>query len=219
MQPNSNAEIAGVMNQFRRRKILTLNETARLIGRTVHTARRRLKVWKTYHSYNQNGRYYTLPAVPEFDANGLWRWRGVFFSRYGTLRQTLLELVRRSEAGLKATEIGALLGLDPRSFLSAYAADPQLRRVKTEGGFVYYAANPEVGAVQRQRRSALSTTVRRITDAEAIAILVEKIKHPALSDKALSRRLSAQKLRVDSELIGNLFADHGLAVKKTLRLP
>ncbi len=219
MQRNSNAEIAGVMNQFRRRKILTLNETARLIRRTIHTARRRLKEWKTYNSYNQNGRYYALPDVPEFDANGLWRWQGVFFSRHGTLRQTLLELICRSEAGLKASEIGALLGLDPRSFLSAFANDPQLRRVKTQGCFVYYAADPEVGAAQWQRHSAMSTTVRRPTDAEAIAILVEKIKHPALSDKALSRRLSAQNLRVDPEMIGSFFAEHGLTVKKTPRFP
>jgi len=213
-----NSEEIGAMNGFRRRKILVLGEVAKLIHRTVHTARRKLKVWKTHNSYNQNGRYYTLPDVPEFDAHGLWRWRGVFFSRYGTLRQTLIELVRRSEAGLKASEIGDLLGLDPRSFLSAFANDPQLRRTKTQGCFVYYAADPDVGAAQRQRRSTISATGRQPTEAEAIAILVEKIKHPALSDKALSRRLSAQNLRAEPEMIGNFFANHGLAVKKTQHL-
>jgi hypothetical protein len=219
MQRNSNAEIAGGMSQFRRRKILTLDEVARLIHRTVHTARRKLKVWKTHHSYNQNGRYYTLPDVPEFDTNGLWRWRGVFFSRYGTLHRTLIELVHRSEAGLNASEIGSLLGLNPRSFLSAFANDPQLERTKTQGCFVYYAADPVIGATQRQRRSTMISTGRQPTDAEAIAILVEKIKRPGLSDKALSRRLSAQNLRVEPEMIGNFFADHGLAVKKTPRFP
>ena len=217
MQRHS-AEI-GAMNGFRRRKILVLGEVAKLIHRTVHTARRKLKVWKTYNSYNQNGRYYALPDVPEFDAHGLWRWRGVFFSRYGTLRQTLIELVRRSEAGLKASEIGDLLGLDPRSFLSAFANDPQLRRAKTQGRFVYYAADPDVGVAQRQLRSTMSTTGRRPTDAAAIAILVEKIKHPALSDKALSRRLGKQNLQVAPEMIGSFLVSHGLAEKKTPPLP
>jgi hypothetical protein len=219
MRQNLNEEIAEVMSRFRRRKIQTLGEVAQLIHRTVHTARRKLKVWKTHHSYNQNGRYYTLPDVPEFDANGLWRWRGAFFSRYGTLRQTLIELVRRSAAGLNASEIGYLLGLDPRSFLSAFANDPQLMREKTQGCFVYYDANPDVGVAQRKRRFTLSTTSRRPTDSEAIAILVEKIKYPALSDKALSRRLVAQNLRVAPEMIGNFFAQHGLTVKKTPHLP
>jgi hypothetical protein len=44
-----------------------------------------LQEWQAHNSYNQNGRYYTLPDVPEYDANGLWCWCGVFFSRAGTL--------------------------------------------------------------------------------------------------------------------------------------
>jgi hypothetical protein len=68
---------------FRRRKILTLGELAELIPGSIHTARRRLKQWRAHTSYNQNGRYYALPEVPEFDGEGLWRCRGVFFSRYG----------------------------------------------------------------------------------------------------------------------------------------
>ena len=115
----------------------TLGEVARLIGRTVHTARRRLQEWQAHNSYNQNGRYYTLLDVPEYDANGLWRWCGVFFSRAGTLKQTVIELVGRSAAGMDAGELRELPGLDPRSFLSAFANHPQLRREKTRGRFVY----------------------------------------------------------------------------------
>jgi len=93
--------------------------------------------WQAHNSYNQNGRYYTLPDVPEYDANGLWRWCGVFFSRAGTLKQTVIELVGRSAAGMDAGELRELPGLDPRSFLSAFANHPQLRREKTRGRFVY----------------------------------------------------------------------------------
>jgi hypothetical protein len=207
------------MRGFHRRKILTLGEVAQLIQRSVHTARRTLKGWKAHTSYNHNGRYYTLPDVPEFDANGLWRWRKVCFSRYGTLRQTLIALVRRSDAGLNAAEIGDLLGLDPRSFLSAFANDPQLRRAKTRGCFVYYDADPDGGSAQQQRRSTMSSPSRLPTDAEAITILVEKIKHPAWSVEALSRRLRAQHVRAEPELIANLLSSQGLAGKKTPRLP
>ena len=219
MRQDSNAETIRALSTFRQRKILTLVETARLICRTVHTARRRLKEWKTHNSYNQNGRYYALPNVPEFDANGLWRWRGVFFSRYGTLRQTLVELVRCSEAGLTAAEIRDLLELDPRSFLSAFANDPQLSRAKTDGCFVYYDANQAVGSAQRRRRSALSAASRQPAEFEAIAILVEKIKHPALSVEALSRRLGKQNLQVAPEMIDSFLVSHGLAEKKTPPLP
>jgi len=53
---------------------------------------------------------------------------------------------------------------------------------------------------------------------EAVAILVEKIKHPALSVEELCRRLRRRKLSVEPEMIRNLFARHGLAVKKTPHL-
>jgi hypothetical protein len=200
---------------FRQRKIMMLGEVAALIRSSIHTARRRLKAWRAGHSYNHNSRYYTLPEVPEFDANGLWRWRGVFFSQYGSLKQTVIGLVHRSAAGLDFSELRSLVGLDPRSFLSAFAGDPHLRREKTQGRFIYYAADAAIYSAQREHRGALQLTDREPTSCEAIAILVEKIKHPTLSVQMLSRRLRNQNLHVEPALIANLLARHGLTVKKT----
>jgi hypothetical protein len=127
-------------------------------------------------------------------------------------------LIRRPEAGLEAAELGERLGLDPRSFLSAFADHPLLRREKTQGRFVYYAADPDLYSQQRQCRGLRSATARESSELEAVAILVEKIKHPALSVEELCRRLRRRKLSVEPEMIRNLFARHGLAVKKTPHL-
>ena len=215
MSRESDTRIEKARKAFRRQMILTLAEVAELIDGSIHTARRRLKEWRALNSYNQNGRCYTLPDVPDFDTDGLWRRRGVFFSRYGTLKQTVVELVRRSPAGLDAGEMRALLGLDPRSFLSAFARHPQLRREKTKGRFVYFCSDEAVSGRQRQRRWALNAMGRQPTPSEAVAILVEKIKRPALSNEALARRLRKQNMSVEPEIIQNLFARHDLALKKT----
>ena len=217
MSRETKARIEKARKAFRRKMILTLAEVADLIDSSIYTARRRLNEWGALTSYNQNGRYYALPDVPAFDGDGLWHWRGVFFSRYGNLKQTVVELIRRSLAGLDAGEMGSLLGLDPRSFLSSFADHPQIKREKSQGRFVYYCADRSVYAGQQQRRSALSAEGRQPTAFEAIAVLVEKIKHPALSNEALSQRLKKQKLSVAPETIKNLFVRHGLAVKKTPR--
>jgi hypothetical protein len=217
MSRESDTRVEKARKAFRRQMILTLAEVAELIDGSIHTARRRLKEWGVLNSYNQNGRYYTLPDVPDFDANGLWQRRGVFFSRYGTLKQTVVELVRRSQAGLDAGEMRALLGLDPRSFLSAFAHHPQLRREKTKGRFVYFCSDEAVCDKQRQNRWALNAMGRQPTPFQAVAILVEKIKRPALSNEALSRRLRKQNVSVEPEIIQNLFARHNLTVKKTPR--
>ncbi|HDL86085.1 MAG TPA: hypothetical protein ENH11_07160 [Candidatus Acetothermia bacterium] len=217
MKRSLNAVSRKSLSAFRRRKVMTLEAVAELVHSSIHTARRRLKEWRTHTSYNQNGRYYTPPDVPAFDADGLWHWRGVFFSRYGNLKQTVVELIRRSAAGLDAGEMGSLLGLDPRSFLSSFADHPQIKREKSQGRFVYYCADRSAYSGQQQRRSVLIAEGRQPTSFEAIAILVEKIKHPALTNEALSRRLKKQKLSVEPETIKNLLVRHGLAEKKTPR--
>jgi hypothetical protein len=217
MQAEADPLAKNALKSFRRRMILTVGEVADLIDSTIHTARRRLKRWGAVNSYNHNGRYYALPDVPQFDPNGLWHYRGVFFSRYGNLKQTVVELVRRSRAGLDAREIRSLLGVEPRSFLSAFASHPHIRREKSRGRFVYYCADPAVHQKQRQRRWALNTKGRLPAPAEAVAILVEKIKRPELSNEALSKRLKKQNLYVPPQIIENFFLRHGLAVKKTPR--
>ncbi len=207
------------MKFLRRRKIATLTELTLHLQCSARTVQRRLADYKAFNSYNHNGRYYTLPEIPTFDTHGLWRYRNVFFSRYGNLPETFVELVRNSPAGLTAAEAGELMGLRPSSFLWSLRDHPALKREKYQELYVYLASESGLGAAQQRQRALAARTIRRITDAEAIAILVEKIKHPALSAKALSRRLMAQNLRVEPELIGNFFAEHGLTIKKTPRFP
>ncbi len=194
---------------------MTLGEVAKLICSSIHTARRRLKQWQASNSYNCNGRYYTLPEVPEFDANGLWSWRGALFSQYGNLKQTVIALVERSPAGLDTGELRSLIGLDPRSFLSAFASDPRLKREKTQGRFVYYSSDASVGGKQQERRGLLPGISRQPTPSEAVAILVEQIKHPNWDHEALSRQLRKQAVLVDAGIIRDFYLRHGLKVKKT----
>ena len=71
MKRSPSAVSGKALKAFRRRKVMNLGEVAELVHSSIHTARRRLKEWQAHTSYNQNGRYYALPDVPEFDADGL----------------------------------------------------------------------------------------------------------------------------------------------------
>ncbi len=200
---------------FRAQKVGTIDQLVDLLHCSLSTARRQLKQWKAHTSYNRNGRYYALPDVVRFDADGLWRYRGIGFSRYGNLKQTVVGLVRNSPAGLRAGELGNLLGLEPRSFLSAFRAEPALRREKHGGRFVYFAAEPEVFREQKRRRMAISRQAEMPSDGEAVAILVERIKQPRASVEELVVALKAQSVRVSAQAVRNLLARHGLTGKKT----
>jgi len=200
---------------FRLKKVVTLEELALHMQCSTRTVQRRLAKWHAISSYNRNGSSYTLPGIATFDANGLWHHRGAFFSRFGTLSETFVRLVANSQAGVTAAETGELLGVRPSSFLSAFAKHPQLSREKVHGRFVYYSSEETVCKKQREHRRLMSENTRLPTDFEAIAILIEKIKCPSLNNEELSLRLGRQKLSVAPEVIGNLFAKHGLSVKKT----
>ncbi len=44
-----------------------------------------------YHtSYNRNAAFYALRDVPQFDPAGLWAYRGIRFSRHGSLSDTIV---------------------------------------------------------------------------------------------------------------------------------
>ena len=203
---------------FRIKKVVTLAELVLHLHCSRRTVQRRLADWQAISSYNRNGGCYTLPAIAKFDVNGLWRCRGTFFSRFGNLPATFAQLVTNSQAGLTASEAGDLLGLRPSSFLWSLREHPALKREKHQGRYVYFSSAPARYESQRQQRDLIRKSTRLPADFEVVAILVEKIKCPALSNEALSRRLRKQKLFVEPETIENLFAKHDLTVKKTSRL-
>jgi hypothetical protein len=200
---------------LRLRKIVTLLELVRHLNCSSRTVQRRIAECKAINSYNQNGRYYTLPETPAFDAHGLWRYRGAFFSRHGNLPETFVQLVLDSPGGLTAAEAGTLLGLRPSSFLWSLRNRPEVKREEHHGLYVYLASEPGLRARQQRQRGQITDTIRQPTQEATIAILVEKIKHPDLSVSTLSRRLKERNLQVEPEMIDSLLVRHGLAVKKT----
>jgi len=199
------------------KKVVTLAELALHLNCSRRTVQRRLADWQAVRSYNRNGSCYTLPDIPKFDANGLWSYRGVYFSKFGSLPETFVHLVAQSEAGLTASEAGELLGLRPSSFLWSLRDHQAVRREKHDGRYLYLSSDPARCEAQRRQREHMRVAGRLPTDSEAVAILIERIKDPSLSDDELSRRLEKQKVFVEPQLIHDFFVRHNLAVKKTPR--
>lgn len=204
---------------WRTRKVITIHELANLLGTSLPTARRRLKAWNTLTSYNQNGRYYVLPDVPQFDEHGLWHYRYVRFCRYGNLTETLIQLVRHSQAGLSASELGELLRLNPRSFLWLFRNHPDLKRDRREGRFVYFAAKPGIYRQQKELRVRMDASANLPSNTKAVAVLVEAIKHPEFGIRQLCAHLKRPQVAVSERDVMNLFSHHGLELKKTQRSP
>ncbi len=208
------------LQSFKKEKITTVVQLAGWLSCSVVTARRRLKSWNTFTSYNLNGRYYTLPETAQFNDIGLWQYHGAFFSRHGNLKQTLIHFVTHSAQGLCSSELGKILGLQPRSFLSHFREDPAVYRKNLMGRWIWFAAEPKAREQQAQTRlTQEETRVLQIpSDSVAVMILVDLIRHPNSDAKQIARRLISKQANIDVATIQHLLDYHAL-VKKTLDTP
>jgi len=200
---------------FRHNKVMTVPQLARLLHCSPTTVRRRLNEWNVYTSYNKNGQFYTLPSVPQFSKKGLWQYRGIFFSKHGTLKNTIIHFVRTSPKGLSNAELAEIIGVNPQSFMPQFKQLTEVRREKVGRQVVYYSSDPQVYQSQKEKRFPPEPSLEKLPpDAENIAILVERIRNPKSSIAELSRILSRKGYTIGEGTIRGLFQHHGL-LKKT----
>ena len=217
MRPRKTERDQQAIDAFKQHKVLTFETLYSLLLLSVATVRRRLKEWGALSSYNRSGKYYTLPLIPEFNKQGLWRHEGVFFSKHGTLKNTVIHLVQISKKGLSNSELEEILGINPNSYLPQCKHLTGVRREKHKRQVVYFSANKELYQQQKQHRFPPEPTALKLPpDVIAIIILVEFIKHPDSTPVQLSKMLRRESYEIGIEMIDNLFEYHGLKKKPNM---
>lgn len=204
-----------VLAKFRQDKIMTIQKLMHVLQCSAITVRRRLRKWETFTSINKNGRYYTLPEIPEFDGNGLWKYQSALFSKHGNLRQTIIELVRKSQKGLSAADISQTIEISASSsYFSQIKNSDGIKREKHQGRFFYFADSPT--KYQQQKRGlGQQRTDDWITDAQAVRILVHLIKNPGIEVDRLAIESAPPSKRFDPATVKQFLQFHDL-LKKTL---
>ncbi len=205
-----------VLKKFSTRKVLTIQQLIYLLKCSIITARRRLKEWKAHRSINKNGRYYVLPEVAVFGTNGLWEYRSIIFSRYGNLKETIIELITQSKAGLSGNDICKLVELKTNSsFISQFRDVTGTKREKHRGRFIYFSDDDDIYIRQKKEREFLRDDRKELLpDADAVVILVQYIKHPDISIEGLVKRVAEKGRTLEPIVIRNFLEHHNL-LKKT----
>lgn len=211
-------ELSQIKLLLKKKQVFLLDDAIQLFQCSGRWARQRLKVWHSYTSYNQNGRFYTLPEIPKFDLNGLWHHSRASFSQHGNLPQTVVQLINHAQAGLSGAELGALLRLSPRSFLHHFSELPDLYREKFGGVYVYFSAKQDRLDCQIQARESMGVLkAAALSDSDAVQVLVELIKNPHINSLKLAQSLAKKGSPIAPESIAKFLEAHGL-LKKTLEL-
>jgi hypothetical protein len=211
----SKKEIENALLAFRKKKTFTVENVVSRLGCSIPTVRLKLRQWRALTSYNQSGQYYALPEVPRFDENGLWWFKGAYFSKFGTLKNTVVHLVGASSAGLTGDQIGELVGLRPRSFLHHFRDAKGIHREKHQGVYVYFSDECARYEVQRNARLEAIAKSEDLNDADAVVVLVALINHTDVELETLALLPEVRTKGISAAAIESLLERHGL--KKTLR--
>jgi hypothetical protein len=141
---------------LRRRKIATLDQLQTALGDpTKRTVFRKLEAVNYVSSYSHRGMYYSLKSIAKFNAEGLWSWQSVWFSRFGNLIGTTQAFVLRSEAGYSATELRAALQVKTKHALVQLVRGGELQREKIQGRYIYFSAESKKYRSQQKARKDL----------------------------------------------------------------
>jgi hypothetical protein len=148
-----------LVSLLRQRKIATMDDLKQALGTSADaTVFRKLSGLAYRTSYSHRGRFYTLDELARFDAIGLWSFRSVWFSQFGTLVSTVEALVGAAEAGYDAGELEAVLHVGPKKALVSLVRGERLSRQEVAGRYVYLARDAAA------RRGQLAA--RAVYDAE-----------------------------------------------------
>lgn len=200
---------------IKKEKVFTLSYLISLLGCSSRAAQTKLQQWQTYTSYNKNSKYYAMPDIPHFNVHGLWHYKGISFSKNGGLKETVVNLICRSDSGLSGAQIGKLVNLPPQSFLHHFRNVEGIRRKKQEGVFIYFSADPDRYHQQvKKGLAAVSFPVKSLSDAQAITILIALIKHHDMTVDDILALPEVKKNKLSFEIIQGFLEYHGL-LKKT----
>jgi hypothetical protein len=210
-----------VLKPFSRKQVLTKAELLRDCGCSAMTAWRVLRQQGYLTSYSHNAKYYTLAQTAEFDELGLWAYRDIRFSKWGTLPDTVLGQVELSAAGMTARELQERLHVaNVRPTLTHLTQENRFQRAKIAGAMVYFANEPARHRQQLQHReteAAAQRLAHPLPDLpHVVALLVEVIRHPRQTPRQWARRLARRGIPLGTREIKAVLDHYQLSVKKGL---
>lgn len=166
---------------LKKRKIATMAELKQALGTDADaTIFRKLKLISARSSYSHRGRYYTLDNIPQFDEWGLWTFRDVHFSKYGTLLNTAQTLVESSFDGFLASELETLLQVSVKDALRKLTQNGRLTRDRRSGRYLYCATDPTIQRRQLRSRRQAEEVGEWVAQPVSEAILPDELRAAVL---------------------------------------
>jgi hypothetical protein len=179
---NMNSGVKRLIALFEMRIVLTLKMMKRSLKRCRASVVKYLVNIEYCVSYNAAGKYYTLKGMPSFDSNGIWKCGDAYFSKYGTLRETVIELVKRSPNGYTHAELRDILGIRMFNTLQDLVEDGKIKRREICGTFVYFSLEHDGDEIDKIRNPQDKVEVQNNNVSEVPKNDVHTVPQPETSN-------------------------------------
>lgn len=191
--------------------IMSLKQLRSELQRPRSSLFRDLKKLDLISSYTHTGQYHALTRLAKFDEDGLWFFQDIGFSRYGTLKRSLIHVITHSQAGMTHREIRKLFRVEVQKPLTALVRTHAIARQLLPGGIHVYLSADETSLAQWERRLAIGDKALEVAlpaESIRIEILVEVIQTPArtLDEKVLGPLLRERGILVKDEQVSYVLA-------------
>lgn len=144
------AKITGdaVQKLFADKLIYSSEYLRKYFGCTYQCIWDNLKKMGYYSSFTHNSKYYTLAAVPEFDANDVWfhtdpEVGAVGFTKKKTASQLILSLINSSPTGVTQDSLTKIMRIRVANQLHILVKQSKIRKVKIKNKCYYFSINPK----------------------------------------------------------------------------
>ena len=203
---------------FRRHRVLELEELQRHVGgRSRRSLYRDLQAIDSYSSYSHSGKYHTTKEVARFDQQGLWHYGDIGFSRHGSLRSTIVNLVEESDAGYSYGELKGYFVVRIENALRELTNEGLICREGERRSYLYVSSDKTRASQQRNERSSKYETSKASINLELIIeVLAESLRGSRLCVELeeLTERLVKRGVNVSMRQVAQVLELYG--VKKTL---
>lgn len=207
-----------VVEYLRLHKVMQTSELARHFACSKKTIFRILNVMGYLTSYNRNSSGITLVDIPEFDNNGLWEHKGFYFSKWGTLKETIQHLVENSKAGLSAGELRQILQVDIYHHVTSCVEAKMVFRDVGWRFSIYFSMDTKrlEQLKERNRMFQMLPSQVPVSKDKIIQVLVVALMHHVTSMEKIMPILESEGVRISKRRVRWIFDYYEIEKKGSL---
>ncbi|MHC4207428.1 MAG: hypothetical protein ACYSTT_22455 [Planctomycetota bacterium] len=202
---------------FQRHMVVDINDLFRSLKTSSRmSVFRRLRDLEYLSSYSHAGRYYTLLDIPQFDDNGLWFHQNRGFSKFGTLRTTIIEILNASVSGMTHSQLYHMLRVRVQDTLLSLVRAEKIGRQEIQGKYLYVGADAQRAGKQLEQYRTFVEPAKPLPMTLVIEVLVETLYagQVKIAASLIAERLFARGLHISVDQIEQVFSKYGIDTQK-----